>query len=245
MATSATLRPPRRGPVTSSPHAEHRVKTHAVPSWTWKILMAVTGAIWAAFVLIHLWGNLKVWSGAVAFDNYAHWLRIFGYPLVPQEFVLWALRVTLAISLVIHVCGGLILWARGRHARGSVRPKVAVRLSRLMVLSGLVVLVFVVVHILDLTIGVEPVATGEFVTGSAYANLIASLSRPAMAIFYGVTMVLLGGHLAHGIQVAATDLGASTHRWRRIALIVAMLVALAIVIGNGLIPLAIQTGWLS
>jgi len=207
--------------------------------------MAVTGAIWAVFVLIHLWGNLKVWQGAAAFDGYAHWLRTFGYPLVPQEFVLWALRIVLALSLVAHVAGGLILWARSYRARGSVRAEGMLRLSRLMVVSGLVVLVFVVVHISDLTIGVEPVATGDFVYGSAYANLIASLERPAMAIFYGVTMLILGGHLLHGIQVAANDFGATTYRWRRIALIAALLIALVIVVGNGLIPVAIQAGWLA
>lgn len=220
-------------------------KHHAVPSWLLKIIMAVTGVLWTAFAMIHLWGNMKVWTGADSFDGYAHWLREFGYPLVPHEFVLWALRIVLATSIILHVIGGLTLAYRARGARGSVRAKPAAKISRMMVASGLIILCFLIVHVLDLTVGVQPIAAEGFVTGSAYANLVLSLSRVPMAIFYFVTMAVIAFHILHGIKVAATDLGSTTARWRRIFAIVALLCALALVIGNGLIPLAVKTGWIS
>lgn len=235
--SQAALRPGRSGPV--------QAQRHAIPSWVLKLVMAVTGIIWTAFAMIHLWGNMKVWLGESAFDGYAHWLRDVGYPLVPHEFVLWALRIVLATSIIIHVVSGLTLAFRGRHARGSVRAKPAAKVSRMMVSSGIIIFCFLIVHVLDLTMGVQPIAPEAFVAGSAYANLVASLSRIPMAIFYFVTMAVIAFHILHGIKVAATDLGTTTMRWRRIFAIVALLCALALVIGNGLIPIAVLTGWIA
>ena len=52
------------------------VKVRRRPAaWVLKVTMAVTGLLWAAFVLIHLYGNTKVFFGADSFNGYAHWLR--------------------------------------------------------------------------------------------------------------------------------------------------------------------------
>ena len=237
MTAQVSLRPPRKGPV--------QTENHSVPSWSWKITMAITGIIWTAFAFIHLWGNLKVWTGADSFDSYAHWLREVGYPLVPEGFILWAFRIVLATSLLLHVTGGFTLAFRARAARGSVRARPAAKLSRLMAVSGLIILCFLVVHVLDLTMGVQPIAPDTFVAGSAYANLIASLSRVPMALFYGITMLILASHILHGIKVVWTDLGSTTARWRRLSALLALVLALVMVLGNGLIPLAVQMGWLA
>lgn len=237
MTAQVSLRPPRKGPL--------QPESHGVPSWSWKITMAITGIIWTAFAFIHLWGNLKVWTGADSFDSYAHWLREVGYPLVPEGFILWAFRIVLATSLLLHATGGFTLAFRARAARGAVRARPAAKLSRLMAVSGLIILCFLVVHVLDLTMGVQPIAPDTFVAGSAYANLIASLSRVPMALFYGITMLILASHILHGIKVVWTDLGSTTLRWRRLSVLLALVLALVMVLGNGLIPLAVQMGWLA
>ena len=81
-----------------------------------KHVMAVTGVLFVAFVAVHLFGNLKVYAGADAFNHYAAWLREVGYPLLPKQSVLWALRIALAGSLLLHVSAALTLWLRGRRS---------------------------------------------------------------------------------------------------------------------------------
>ena len=86
-----------------------------------KHVMAVTGVLFVAFVAVHLFGNLKVYAGADAFNHYATWLREVGYPLLPKQSVLWALRITLASSLLLHVSAAVTLWLRGQRGRGAHR----------------------------------------------------------------------------------------------------------------------------
>lgn len=238
------------------------IKRPAVATWTLKVIMAITGLIWAAFVLIHLYGNLKVFLGPESFNNYAHWLRHAFYPLFPPGFILWVFRITLLVALVLHVWAATILWTRGRSGGGK-RSRAALRdraragrgtvqslSATLMPFTGVLILVFLIVHILDLTVGTAPVATVDFAghtdTASfAYANLIASFERPWMAIFYTVVMLLLALHVFHGIQTAAQDLGAMGYRLRTVMVWVAGLAAIAILLGNGFIPVAVQMGLLS
>lgn len=227
-------------------------------TWALKVTMAVTGLLWVAFVLIHLYGNLKVFIGPDSFNGYAHWLRHALYPLFPEGAVLWAFRIVLTISLVIHVTAAAILWSRGRaggskSSRAALRDRfrggrVSVRAlsARLMPATGVLILAFVVIHVLDLTTGTRPVATEEFGGHeAAYENLIASFSRPWMATFYIVMMLLIALHVFHGVQTAAQDLGSMGHRLRVAVVWVAGLAALAIILGNAFIPLAVQIGILS
>ena len=236
-------------------------KKRGFPSWGLKVAMAITGLIWGAFVLVHLFGNLKVFVGWEDFNGYAHWLRHALYPLLPSGFLLWAFRIVLASALVIHVYAATVLYIRGRRG-GTVRSwrNLQARLGKggrlqalsaaLMPVTGLIILAFVIFHILDLTIGLPPLAgagfeaaTGE--TSFAYQNLVASFQRPWIAAFYVITMVLLSLHVFHGVRTAATDLGAMGYRLRAVATWVAGFAAIAILLGNGLIPLAVQFGVLT
>ena len=83
-----------------------------------KVIMAVTGVVFVAFVFVHMVGNLKVYGGAESLDGYARWLREVGYPLIPHRGVLWALRVVLLASLVAHVGASLVLWLAGAFSLG-------------------------------------------------------------------------------------------------------------------------------
>lgn len=210
-----------------------------------KITMAVTGLLFVAFVAVHMFGNLKVYTGREHFNEYAHWLREILVPFLPYEGVLWILRIVLLGSLAAHVaCAVLLAW-RAKRARGPVpRRGLALRsfTARTMLVSGIVLLLFVIFHVLDLTLGAQPVAAGGFVTGDAYGNLIASFQRPIVAIFYILAMIVLTAHLLHGIWAAAIDLGATGKRLRAVAAWAAFLVSAAILLGNISIPLAVMIG---
>ena len=216
-----------------------------------KLTMAATGVIFVAFVFVHMVGNLKVYAGAEALDSYAQWLREVGYPLIPHRGVLWALRITLVVSLVAHVGAALVLWARGRTARGRFRRRRSTTptawAARTMLLGGLLILAFVVVHLLDLTIGRVFVPTGYRPpdpdgTIHAYHNLVTSFSRPWMALVYVASMLVIAVHIWHGCRTLAQDLGATGDRLRAVLAGLGALVALAIVLGNALIPVLVQLG---
>ncbi|WP_204519928.1 MULTISPECIES: succinate dehydrogenase cytochrome b subunit [Actinomyces] len=234
-----------------------RPRRRARPSFTTlKTTMALTGTFMGLFVLVHMIGNLKAFQGPDAYNHYAEWLREIGYPLVPHEGVLWILRLVLGTCLILHVAGGITLWWRGRRARGPYRRQGMRRRAlgaRSMIITGALLLVFIAVHLLDLTIG-RLVAPGGFLTPThadgqmtayAYENLIASLSRPPMAVFYSLVMLAIGVHLAQGLWSVVNDLGGTGSRLRRVCLVIAIAVALAIAIGNGMLPLLVLSGVIS
>lgn len=241
---SPTERPagsrPRRVPVRRSP---------VLPTWAAKAVMAVTGLVFTAFVVVHMIGNLKVFGGAVDFDAYATWLRTLLAPLVPPEGILWALRAVLVVCLVAHVWCAAVLVSRSRTSAGPhrrrTRPAAASFGARSMLITGVILALFVVFHILDMTTGTAPVAPESFVPGSPYANLVASFSRPWVAAFYGITMLLLAVHIAHGVRTTAGDLGVTGLRSRAGFALVGGIAAAAVLFGNAAIPLAVQAGWLS
>ncbi|MDO5627968.1 MAG: succinate dehydrogenase cytochrome b subunit [Mobilicoccus sp.] len=219
-----------------------------IPTWLLKVVMAGSGLLWAFFAVVHLWGNLKIYAGAESFDSYAHWLREVGYPLVPHEGVLWALRIALVVALVAHIWAAWVLTARSRRARGPVKARRRGAMAwnaAAMLPTGVILLVFLVIHVLDLTLGTPPVGPDGFVHGSAYANLVASFSRPWAAITYVVAMLAIAVHVAHGTVLAANDLGAQGRGLRTLMAAIGGIAALALLLGNASIPIAVQIGALS
>jgi succinate dehydrogenase / fumarate reductase cytochrome b subunit len=215
----------------------------APPTWALKVTMALTGSVFVAFVLFHMAGNLKVYMGAEDFNHYAHWLRTLLNPLIPGSGFLWAFRALMAACLVLHVSCACLIWLRARRARGAHPRKFLLKRlgSRTMIWTGLWILCFLIFHILDLTLG-RAVATSQFDLSDPYSNLVASMSRPPVAIFYGLTMALLALHISHGVWSVASDLGGTGKRLRAVVFALAGLVAVVIVAGNLSIPLAVQAG---
>lgn len=228
-----------------------RVRTApTVPSWVLKLVMAVTGTIFALFLLVHMFGNLKVFTGAEHFNEYAHWLHTILEPFLPWNGVLWILRVVLSISLVAHVVAAVLLKARARKSRGKVpRKRLPLKTfaGRNMLVTGIVLFAFIVFHLLDLTVGTPGVAPESYTAGTteasfAYQNLVASFQRPAAAAFYIVALLTLFLHLAHGLVTVVHDLGMTGRRTRAVAFAAGGALALAILLGNILIPVAVLTG---
>ena len=82
-----------------------------------KMLMAVSGLVFIAFVLLHMYGNLKAFAGHDAYNEYAEHLRTLGEPMLPYSGLLWVIRVLLLVALVVHVYAAVVLWRRAGRAR--------------------------------------------------------------------------------------------------------------------------------
>lgn len=217
--------------------------------------MAVTGSLFTLFLAAHLYGNLHVFSGPDEFNHYAHWLRTAGQPILPYEGLLWILRVGLGLSLVAHVWSALVLQLRARRSRGGKRRPLrggsfSSWSGRTMLVSGIFIFCFVIFHIMDLTLGTPGAASDQFQQATteeafAYQNLVASFQRPAAAIFYCIALVALSLHLAHGLWSVVNDLGGTGKRLRAVSVALAGLVALAVLVGNAIIPIAVLLGVVS
>jgi succinate dehydrogenase / fumarate reductase cytochrome b subunit len=176
-----------------------------------KVVMALTGAIMLAYLVVHMLGNLKIFFGEQALNTYAHWLRLVGEPALPGEGMLWIVRVVLLVSVVAHTVTATILARRARAARpvkyAHRRPVSTSYASRTMRWGGVIILLFVIYHILDLTTGT---LNPNGVPGEVYDNVVADFSRWYVTLAYTVAMIALGFHLRHGIWSALQTLGRSS-----------------------------------
>ena len=205
-----------------------------------KYVMAISGMVLMAFILAHMVGNLKLYFGATALDNYSHWLREVGEPALPKEALLWGVRVVLIVAVVAHVYTAYQLTVINRQARPeayrSKRDYVAADFaSRTMRWTGIIVLLFVAFHLLDLTWGP---ANPDFVEGDPYHNIVASFERIPVALIYIIANLALGVHLYHGAWSMFQSMG-WTRPWRRQF---ATVFAAIIVAGNVSFPLAVMFG---
>ena len=210
-----------------------------------KLLMAVTGVLLVAFLFAHMAGNLKLFVGAENFDHYAHWLRTLGTPLLPESWYLWIQRAGLTVALIGHVAAAVILARRARKARPvryAHRPKVqGSYAARTMRWGGVIILLFAIFHILDLTTGTVNPAGGD---SEPSARVIAGFApdRWYVTLFYTLAIVAVGFHLRHGIFSAVRTLGQRSARGERRARQVALALSLILVIGYLSVPFAVLTG---
>ena len=210
-----------------------------------KLGMALSGVVFIGFVLGHMYGNLKAFAGHDAFNEYAHHLRELGEPMLPHEGFLWIMRVGLIVALAVHVYCAVVLWRRAARARTTKyvmkKHTGAIFASRLMRWGGVTILVFLVWHLLNFTIGKVNVQGGE--TDDAYNLLVDTFDVWWLTLIYLVAMLALGAHLHHGIWSAAQTLGwTGTAAKRARAKQVAFVIALIVSVGFSLVPLAVLAG---
>jgi succinate dehydrogenase / fumarate reductase, cytochrome b subunit len=202
-----------------------------------KAVMAVTGIIGVLFVVGHMVGNLQVFQGAERLNAYGHLLH------GPLNELVWGARVSLLVALMLHVVAAWQLTMRNRAARpveyATRTPQVSTLASRTLRWGGVLLLVFIIYHLLDLTIGkVNP----AFQEGDVYANLLASLQRPLIAVFYLVAMAALALHLYHGAWSSLRTLGVAQASASPLKRRAALAVAIIIAAGFAVVPLAVVLG---
>jgi succinate dehydrogenase / fumarate reductase cytochrome b subunit len=214
-----------------------------------KIAVAVTGAIMVLYVILHMVGNLNSLygngGGDARVDRYAEWLRTFGEPLLPRSFVLWVIRAILIFALVIHVTGIVQLTRRNRAARGGHAARRMGRSfsSATALLTGLLLLAFIIFHILQfttLTIDVTPLKQG-----AVYSNLYYAFHKWYFVLLYVLAVGSLGFHLRHGIWSMVQTLGWDRPERNLAIRRTAGALALAVVVGFILVPILFWTGALS
>lgn len=210
-----------------------------------KIVVAITGVMILLFLPAHAIGNLLVFSGQEALNEYAHFLQTAGHGAV-----IWVFRFGLLGAFVIHIIATIQLTMQNRAARSDryavKTPMRSTAASRTMALSGLTILAFVIYHILHYTVrswhGFNELpldASGNF---DVYSMVIAGFQMPAATIFYIIGISLLCFHLSHGVASVFQTLGLRSDRSKCVCQCIGKAYAVIIWLAFAIVPLSILFG---
>lgn len=213
-----------------------------------KVLVAITGAVLVLFVLGHMIGNLLVFAGRDAINEYGHFLQTVGHGMG-----VWVARIGLLTCTVVHVVLTIMLTRENRAARmeryGVQATLKASKASRTMILSGLTLLAFIVYHLLHFTVRVsndygtyKTTLHGDTVH-DVYRMVIAGFSWWPASVFYLVAMGMLCSHLSHGVSSMFQTLGLATERTWPFLKYLGVGYALLIFVGNAAIVAAVWFKW--
>lgn len=211
-----------------------------------KIIMALTGAGLVLFIIAHLLGNLQIFIGQDKFNEYAALLKGLG-PL------LWVARLGLIAIVVSHVIAAISLAKLNSNAKPigyKVKNKhKASTASMYMFHSGMIILIFIIVHLLHFTLGylqpqyfnLPPDSHGRH---DVYTMVIYGFQSAPYAIGYVIAIVCLGFHLSHATSSMFQTVGISGPKITPLIKKAAAALAVAIVIGYISIPLAVLGGFI-
>lgn len=211
-----------------------------------KVTMAVTGLVMIGFLLVHMFGNLKVFLGPEEFDHYAHWLKTdVGVPLLPQGWFIWIFRFGMLLAIGLHIWSAAWLTKRAREARGTkyvhrsaIQETYAARTMRW---GGVILVLFLVFHLLQFTAMV--VRTGFGATATPYQAFIGTFTQWWLVLLYALWLVTVCLHVRHGFWSAFATLGANTSPKARVILNgVAYTVAVLLFVGFMVAPVAVLIG---
>lgn len=206
--------------------------------------MAASGLLFVFYVLMHMYGNLKAFAGAEAFNGYAEHLREIGMPILPYAGFLWLFRALLIVALIAHVASAASLWKRANHARSSryaVKKSVAATLSsKWMRWGGLALFAFIIFHILQFTTNTIRV-NGDHI--APYDRMVAGFQVWWVVVIYLIALLCLGLHLRHGFWSACQTLGlVVSAKSRRTVNTIAVLLAAVVTVGFAIVPLSVAFG---
>ena len=220
-----------------------------------KYIMAVTGFVLFLFVIGHLAGNLQLFLGQEAINRY-------GYFLQSNPELIWPARLTLLLMVGLHIWSGTKISLENRAARpvgyAVYQPVGSSYASRTMLVSGSIVFVFVVYHLLHYTAvvqylnftGQDFAAFMEKLPGQVpperhdiFKMMVVGFSNVWVSAFYVLGVALLCLHLSHGASSMFQSLGWKNEAYRPFLDNAARVVAVAIFIGYTSIPVAILCGY--
>lgn len=204
-----------------------------------KLVMAVSGLIIVGYLLTHVTANLMVFFAPDWLDAYAAFLK-------SMPFVIWPARAVLLAAAVVHVVAATQLTLRNRAARpvGYQRrsPQAATWASRSMRIGGVILLVFIVLHILHFTTGQLHPSAPDFNAHTVGWNVITAFRNGWVVLAYLVAMAALGLHLFHGLWSSTRTLGVNPESVQPQRRPVAAAIAAFLWLGFSIIPLGIFLG---
>ena len=208
-----------------------------------KLIMAVTGLLMLGFVIAHLLGNLQLFLGWDAFNAYAKGLQD-----LPQ--LIWPARIGLLAITVLHI----VTAVRLRKSNSSARPVKyshantiqASTASLYMVETGIVILLFIIVHLLHFTFHAFDPGYAHLLDPKGrhdvYTMVVRGFQNPLYAGSYIIAMALIGMHLSHGISSAFHTLGFYDRYFTPRLKMISIAVGYGIAVGYIAIPAAVQFG---
>jgi succinate dehydrogenase / fumarate reductase cytochrome b subunit len=218
-----------------------------------KIVMALTGLAAAGFVLFHMAGNLQMFLGRDAYNDYAEFMQGLGA-------LKWVARGGLIAVLFAHVGAALLLVQRNQRARperyAELRPRKTSIAALYMAELGIVLLFFIVYHIAHFTLGVVHTEFGniDYLTlqqateagtrRDLYAHVVMSFQQPLIASLYVVANIALAMHLAHGTTSMFKTVGIAVGRWKVPFEVVGPAFGVIVGLGNISMPLAVWAGFI-
>lgn len=205
-----------------------------------KVVMAVTGVVLWGFVTVHMLGNLTSYMGAEAMNHYAEFLHT-----VIHGMGIWVFRAVLLTAVLLHIWAALSLTLSNQAARPvgyrAQQRQAATWASLSMRWTGVILAIFIVYHLLHLTVGtVHP----DFRPGDAYHNFVAAFKVPAASAFYIVAQLCLGLHMWHGVWSFTQSLGWSHPRYNALRRNFATVLTILVVGVNISYPVAVLTGFI-
>ena len=215
-----------------------------------KVLMALSGVIWIGYLVMHMYGNLKVFSGPEHFNEYAHGLRTLGAPVFGYAHLLFVARILFAGSILVHVWAAISLTLRNRQTRSvkyTQHKKLRASAATLtMIYGGLAILIFIIYHLMHFTLGV-PGVHPDFIGTDAYHNVVVGFQSYAYipAIIYLIGLVALAFHLYHGTWSMFQTMGLNNKNYTQMLRGLAWIAAIVIPVGFALVPLSVIFGILT
>lgn len=171
-----------------------------------KHLVAVTGLLLCGFLVSHLAGNLLLVVGPDAFNLYASKLASLGSLLYVAEAgltLVFLVHLYLAVRLNLENAG-----SRGKYQLKKRTGRGTTIMSATMPLTGLVLLVFIILHLKNLKFGTYyETEIGGIVMRDMYRTTVEYFQNPANVIWYVIAMAAAGMHTAHGFASAFQSLG--------------------------------------
>lgn len=215
-----------------------------------KWVMGLTGLGLVGFVFFHMVGNFHLFEGQEEVAHYAETLRTLGKGLMPRGFALWILRLGLISMFGLHIHSAMTLTRINMAANSKYQAPQsftsASLASRTTRITGIIIAVFVLWHLADLTWGWTDGFMGwrgaGFNHGDPLWNVDNSLSNIGVAIFYMIATIAVAVHLFHGIRSAFASLGINSPKFNPLRLPIAAGIAGLILIGNLLFPILTLAG---
>ncbi len=207
-----------------------------------KIVMALTGLFLVLFVIVHMLGNFSFLAGPEAFNGYTHKLASLG-PL------LYLVEIVLVLAFLFHAWNAVTITLANNRARpvayrktgSSGNPSKQTLSSKTMIWTGLILLIFTIIHVKTFKYGpYYPFTSASGVEmRDLYTLVMEVFHSPVYAFGYIAVMVLLGFHLRHGFWSAFQSLGTNHPRYSPLIYTIGLLIGVVLAVGFTIVPIVV------